>query len=168
MRPATANNVSAPPVRAMRPFYNLPLSVESKFVNGAVQFFIDNIFLIAVAFISGAMLVWPLVRARAAGPSLTTLQATQLINTKHAQVVDVRGAEEFGKGSLPNAKNIPAAKIGDRLGDLKKERPVILICNTGKTAGPAAAQLRAAGFGEVYVLAGGLAAWREAGLPLRA
>jgi rhodanese-related sulfurtransferase len=114
------------------------------------------------------MLLWPVLRARAAGPSLTTLQATQLINAKHAQVVDVRSAEEFGKGSLPNARNIPTAAMRQRAGELKKERPVILVCNSGRSAVPAAAQLRAAGFAEVYVLAGGLMAWREAGLPVKA
>jgi rhodanese-related sulfurtransferase len=132
-----------------------------------VQFFIDNIFLIAIAFMSGAMLVWPLIRNRAAGPALSTLQATQLINSKNAQIVDVRNADDFAKGSLPNARNLPTAAIKDRLGELKKERPVIVVCNTGNTAGPAAAQLREAGFGEVFVLAGGLAAWREAGLPVK-
>ncbi len=132
-----------------------------------MRFFIDNIFLIAVALVSGGMLLWPLIRARAAGPSVSTLQATQLINSKHAQVVDVRGEDEFGRGSLPNAKNIPTPKIAQRAAELKKDRPVILVCNTGRSAAPAAAQLRAAGFGEVYVLAGGLAAWREAGLPVR-
>ena len=49
-------------------------------IGRTVQFFIDNLLLIAVAFVSGAMLVWPFVRARASGPSLSTLQATQLIN----------------------------------------------------------------------------------------
>jgi rhodanese-related sulfurtransferase len=133
-----------------------------------VQFFIDNIFLIAIAFISGAMLVWPLIRNRAGGPLLTTLQATQLINSKNAQVLDVRSAEDFAKGSLPGARNVPAASVKDRAGELKKDRPVIVVCNSGTTAGPAAAQLRAAGVAEVFVLAGGLAAWREAGLPVRA
>ncbi len=132
-----------------------------------MQFFIDNIFLIAIAFLSGAMLVWPLIRSRAAGPALSTLQATQLINSKNAQIVDVRNADDFAKGSLPNARNVPTAALKDRLGELKKERPVIVVCNTGNTAGPAAAQLRAAGFGEVFVLSGGLAAWREAGLPVK-
>jgi rhodanese-related sulfurtransferase len=132
-----------------------------------VQFFIDNIFLIGVAFVSGGMLVWPLVRARASGPALSTLQATQMINSRHAQVVDVRSAEDFGKGSLPNAKNIPLAKLQERVGELKKDRPVIVVCNSGRSAAPGAAQLRAAGLNDVYVLAGGLAAWREAGLPLR-
>jgi rhodanese-related sulfurtransferase len=132
-----------------------------------VQFFTENIFLFAIAFASGAMLLWPLMRARAAGPTLTTLEATRLINSKNAQVVDVRAAEEFAGGSLPNAKNIPTATLKDRAGELKKERPVILVCNTGSTAGPAAAQLRAGGFAEVFVLAGGIAGWRAAGLPLR-
>jgi rhodanese-related sulfurtransferase len=132
-----------------------------------VQFFLDNIFLIAVAFVSGAMLVWPLVRSRAAGPALSTLQATQLINSRNAVVVDVRPPEEFAKGSLPGARNLPEDKIGERMRDLKKDKPLIVVCATGNRAGRIAAQLRAGGFGEVYVLAGGLAAWREAGLPIR-
>jgi rhodanese-related sulfurtransferase len=134
-----------------------------------VQFFIDNALLITVAFVSGGMLLWPLLRSRAAGPALTTLQATQLINGKHAQVVDVRDAAEFARGSLPNAKNIPLGELGGRAGkELKKDRPVIVLCAAGNIAGRAAAQLRAAGLAEVYVLAGGLNAWREAGLPIRA
>src|SRR5512147_820130 len=113
------------------------------------------------------MLAWPLLKNRASGPALSTLQATQLINSRNATIVDIRSPEEFAKGSLPNAKNIPADKIGERLRELKKDKPLIVVCATGSTAGRAAAQLRAAGFSEVYVLAGGLAAWREAGLPVR-
>jgi rhodanese-related sulfurtransferase len=132
-----------------------------------VQFFIDNIFLIAIAFISGGMLVWPFVRSRAAGPALSTLQATQLINAKNAVVVDVRTPEEFAAGSLPGARNVPVDKFDQKLKDIKKDKPLIVVCATGNRAGKAAAQLRASGFGEVYVLAGGLAAWRDAGLPIR-
>ncbi len=132
-----------------------------------LQFFSDNLVLIAIAFVSGGMLIWPLVRSRAAGPALSTLQATQLINSKHAVVVDVRAPEEFAKGSLPNARNFPADAVEARAGELKKDRPVIVVCPNGKLAGRAAAQLRGKGITEVYVLGGGIAAWREAGLPLR-
>jgi rhodanese-related sulfurtransferase len=132
-----------------------------------LQFLTDNLLLIAIAFVSGALLVWPLVRGRAGGPALNTLQATQLINGKHAQVVDVRPADEFAKGSLPNARNLPRDKLKDAPAGLKKDKPVIVVCNTGTSAPSAAAQLRALGYGEVYVLAGGLSAWREAGLPVR-
>lgn len=133
-----------------------------------MQFFLDNIVLIAVAFASGAMLVWPLVKARASGPTLSTLQATQLINTRNPQVVDLRSVDEFAKGSLPNARNIPVDKVVERVADLKKDKPVLLVCATGSSAGRTAALLRGKGFSDVYVLGGGLAAWREAGLPVRA
>ena len=133
-----------------------------------LQFFLDNILLIGVAFISGAMLVWPLVRGTASGPTLSTLQATQLINSRNPQVVDIRNAEDFAKGSLPTARNIPAAKVAERVGELKKDKPVLLVCATGTSAGRTAALLRAQGYGDVDVLGGGLAAWREAGLPVRA
>jgi rhodanese-related sulfurtransferase len=133
-----------------------------------VQFLLDNLILIAVAFVSGAMLVWPLVRGRASGPTVSTLQATQLINSRNPQVVDLRDAEDFAKGSLPNARNIPAGKVAERVADLKKDKPVLLVCATGTSAGRTAAMLRSQGFSDVYVLGGGLAAWREAGLPVRA
>lgn len=133
-----------------------------------MQFFIDNITLVAIAFISGALLMWPFFRSRASGPSLTTLQVTQLINQKSAQVVDVRDATEFTKGSLPGAKNMPAATVAERSSELKKDKPVVVVDAGGAHAGRVATQLRVAGFAEVFVLAGGLAAWREAGLPVRA
>jgi rhodanese-related sulfurtransferase len=132
-----------------------------------VQFILDNILLITLAGVSGALLLLPLLRERAAGPSVTTLVATQMINSRHAQIVDVRPAEEFAAGSVPNARNIPLAEIGQRASELRKDRPVILVCNHGRTAPRAASKLRAGGIGEVYVLAGGVAAWREAGLPVR-
>lgn len=132
-----------------------------------MQFFIDNFLLIAVAFVSGGMLVWPLIKSRASGPALSTVQATQLINSRHAAIVDIRTPDEFSKGSLPNARNIPVEKLGSRVGELKKDKPVIVVCANGKNANSAAADLRSRGIAEVYVLAGGLAAWRDAGLPLR-
>jgi rhodanese-related sulfurtransferase len=132
-----------------------------------VQFVLDNWLLIATACVSGGLLLWPLVRDGAGGHNVTTLAATQLINTRHAQVVDVREAEQFANGSLPNARNIPLTEIGQRFGELRKDRPVILVSDPGRSAHGAASKLRAGGVGEVYVLAGGVTAWREAGLPIR-
>ena len=126
-----------------------------------------NLLLIAVACVSGAFLLWPMLRERGGHPSLSTLAATQLINSRHAQVVDVRLPEQFATGSVPNARNIPLAEIGQRCGELRKDRPVILVCNDGRAAHGAASKLRASGIGEVYVLAGGVTAWRDAGLPIR-
>lgn len=132
-----------------------------------MQFLLENIFLIAIALVSGAMLLWPLVRSRVAGPALTTLQVTQLINSRNATVVDIRAPEEFAKGSLPNARNLPADKVKDRVRELKKDKPLIVVCANGQAAGKVAALLRSSGFTDVFILGGGLAAWRDAGLPIR-
>ena len=132
-----------------------------------MQFFIDNALLIAVAFVSGGMLLWPLLRSRAAGPAVSTLQATQLINSRNAVVIDVRTPEEFASGSLPGARNVPVDKFDQKMRDIKKDKPLIVVCASGSRAGRAATQLRASGCAEVYVLAGGISAWREAGLPIR-
>ena len=100
-----------------------------------MQFLIENIFLISIAFFSGAMLLWPMVRSRVAGPALTTLQVTQLINGKNATIVDIRSPEEFAKGSLPNARNLPPDKVKAGAGALKKDKPVIVVCANGRAAG---------------------------------
>jgi rhodanese-related sulfurtransferase len=132
-----------------------------------VQFVLDNWLLIAMACVSGGLLLWPLLRDGTGGDRITTLAATQMINSRHAQVVDVRAPEQFAAGSVPNARNIPLGEIGQRSNELRKDRPVILVCDPGRTAHSAVSKLRAGGVGEVYVLAGGVAAWREAGLPIR-
>lgn len=134
-----------------------------------MQFLLNqiNLLLIAVLCVSGGLLLWPMLRQRSGGPSVSTLVATQMINSRHAQVVDVRAPDQFAAGSVPSARNIPLADIGQRSGELRKDRPVILVCNHGRTAHGAASKLRASGIGEVYVLAGGVAAWRDAGLPIR-
>ena len=132
-----------------------------------VPFLLDNLLLIAATLVIGGLLAWPLVRERLGGPSVSTLLATQMINSRSAQVIDVREAAEFAEGSLPGARNLPLTQLKERAAELKKDRPVIVVCAHGRTASIGAARLRTAGFAEVFILAGGLAAWREAGLPLR-
>jgi phage shock protein E len=72
-----------------------------------------------------------------------------------AQIVDVRSPEEFRDGFYPGAKNIPVQEIGGRLGELKKDKAVVLYCASGGRSGMAARVLKQAGFADV-VNAGGL------------
>jgi rhodanese-related sulfurtransferase len=129
----------------------------------------DNIFLIAVAFASGAMLVWPMVRRGAGGPSVNTLEATQLINRQDALVVDVREQAEFAQSHILNARLLPLSQLDARLADIEKfkDKPVIVYCATGNRSSAAAAAMRKSGFSNVSNLSGGFAAWRQAGLPVQ-
>jgi len=132
-----------------------------------MKFLTENIFLIAIAFVSGAMLVWPLVRRGAAGASVGTLEATMLINQKDAVVIDVREPGEFAQAHILNARNVPQGEIEARIKELErfKEKPVIVSCATGNLSGSAASVLSKNGFRNVVNLAGGIAAWQQAGLP---
>jgi rhodanese-related sulfurtransferase len=133
-----------------------------------LKFVLDNIFLVAVAFVSGAMLLWPVLRRGAGGASVNTLEATQLINRQDALVVDVRTVEEFRSGHILNARNVPLPQLESRLSDLEryKKKPVIVACESGSRSGAAASALRKHGFEQVFNLSGGTAAWQQAGLPV--
>jgi rhodanese-related sulfurtransferase len=133
-----------------------------------MDFIKNNIFLIAVAFVSGAMLIFPLVRSRASGPSVGTTEATQLINREDALLIDVRDAEEYAKGHILGARNIPLAQLESRIGELEKhkEKPVIVSCDSGGRSAGALSTLRGKGFARAVNLAGGLNAWKQAGLPV--
>ena len=134
-----------------------------------MKFVLDNIFLIAVAFVSGAMLVWPLVRRGAGGPSVNTLEATQMINRQDALVLDVREQAEFAQSHILNARGLPLSQIEARFGDIEKfkDKPVIVYCASGNRSSTAAAALRKHGFSKVFNLNGGFGAWQQAGLPVQ-
>ncbi|TGG92359.1 rhodanese-like domain-containing protein [Natronospirillum operosum] len=102
------------------------------------------------------------------GQALTPQQATNLINTQDAIVVDVRKPEDYSKGHLPHAISIPAAKLKDRIGELDKYKgkPVIVVCQVGHSAGASGAELRKAGFDPVYRLKGGVMEWQSSRMPL--
>jgi rhodanese-related sulfurtransferase len=133
-----------------------------------MEFIIKNWALIAVAAVSGGMLLWPLLRRGAGGPWVNTLEATQLINRSDALVIDLRGAEDYAKGHVLGARSVPLADLERRAGELDKfkGKPLILHCAEGNRAGGGVAVLRAKGFDKVHNLAGGYAAWLQAGLPV--
>src|SRR5262244_3549330 len=49
-----------------------------------------------LALVSGAMLLWPLVRRTTGGPWVNTTEAIVLINRQDALVVDVRDGGDYG------------------------------------------------------------------------
>ena len=133
-----------------------------------IKFVGDNLFLVGVALVSGAMLVWPAVRRAGGSASVSTLQATLLMNQQNALVLDVREAAEYEKGHVLAARNIPLGELEARSAELEKHKakPVIVACDDGNRSGRAATALRKRGFEQVFTLSGGIGAWRQAGLPL--
>ncbi len=134
-----------------------------------MKFVMDNIFLVAVAVVSGAMLVLPLLRRGAGGPSVTTLEATQMINRQDALLLDVREQAEYAQAHILNARGLPLSQLEARIGDIEKfkDKPLIVYCATDNRSSSAAATLKKRGFSNVVILSGGFAAWQQAGLPVQ-
>jgi rhodanese-related sulfurtransferase len=83
------------------------------------------------------------------------------------QVLDVRGAAELeGElGKLAGAQLIPLDDLRARAAEVSGDRPVVVVCQTGKRSAMAAAILKKAGLTRVANIAGGMVRWRELGLP---
>jgi len=133
-----------------------------------VQFVQQNIWLVLIAVVSGLMFLWPTVAKRFSRTrEVGVAEAVQLINRQDAAILDVREPGEFKGGHIPNARNVPAGQLGERMKELEKlrKRPILVTCATGSRSAAACGELHKAGFEQVYALAGGMGAWQQAGMP---
>lgn len=133
-----------------------------------MSFFIDNWPLVLLALTSGGMLLWPVITKGAQGGGLSPTEAVMLMNREKAVVVDVCEPAEFVAGHVTGAKNIPVAELESKLPTAVKNKtvPLILVCASGVRSRRALAVATRLGYDKAQSLAGGMGAWREAGLPV--
>jgi rhodanese-related sulfurtransferase len=136
-----------------------------------IEFITNNWYLFAALIVISLLIGIDTMR-RGAGHStqISAVQLPQFINHENAVVVDVCDSEEFRKGHIPSAINIPAGEVKDSLDRLQKyrakDRPIVLSCRNGQRASRSAGILRKNEFKRVYTLSGGLAAWEKENLPI--
>lgn len=80
-------------------------------------------------------------------------------------LLDVREADEFAWGRVPNSVHIPLYELPARLHELPEHRPLSVICKVGARSAQATMWLRAQGV-DARNVRGGVVAWAQAGLPL--
>ncbi|MCU0451079.1 MAG: thioredoxin domain-containing protein [Bernardetiaceae bacterium] len=119
-------------------------------------------------FLLAALLVSSAVLGQSAQKLEAGAFAQKLAATPQAQVLDVRTKGEFAANHLSNALqadyNQPA-EFAERTKFLDKTKPVFVYCLAGGRSAKAAEMLAAQGFTQVYDLAGGMNAWRNAKQP---
>lgn len=134
-----------------------------------MSFIKNNIGLIGLAIGSAGMLLWPWLSGKSRKVAeLSPSMAVLLINRQSPLVLDVRDAKEFVEGHLPDAKNIPLAELDKRLAEIEawKDKPVLVNCKSGARSETACSLLHRRGFTQLNSLAGGIAAWQTAKLPV--
>lgn len=109
-----------------------------------------------------AVLVLVLAGCSQAGyKNLGAEEAQKLIDSNtNLDVVDVREQFEYEQGHIPGATLIPVGELENRLSELDKDQPVLLVCLSGARSAVGADLLVKNGFKEVYNLAGGMQSWQ--------
>lgn len=130
------------------------------------QFLGEQWILVAALATTLGMLI--LHETRKAGPALSITEAVQLVNNEEGVFLDIRDPGDYARGHITDALHIPAATLGKRAGELEKfrEKPVVVVCKMGQSAGPATKTLRAQGFSRAQKLSGGMMEWDAQKLPV--
>ena len=79
------------------------------------------------------------------------------------QLVDVREPDEFigVLGHIDQARSIPLGQLPERLAELDRALPVVVVCRSGARSARAVGILKAAGLAQVAHLAGGMLHWNQ-------
>ena len=97
--------------------------------------------------------------------TISVPQAKELLGSG-ATLIDVRSAQEWRTGRAPQARHVPLDRLQGSTTGIQKSRPVITVCASGVRSASAARLLAAKGY-DAYSVRGGMAAWRQAGEPVR-
>lgn len=130
-----------------------------------MKFLLDNWMLITVALASGLALLFPALNK---GQGLSPQDMVQLMNREKAIVIDVCEPDEFARGHVIGAKNLPLGQLEEKLAQVVKSKSaqVVMVCQVGARSARAVATARKLGFENVQSLAGGLKAWQAASMPV--
>lgn len=130
---------------------------------------------IAVLAVTVLLCMWiiklPTALRSRKGGVLDPLQLEVLMPGVRPIIVDLRPREEFlGKhGHIRSAISVPIPEIMERIDEIRKEskgKPVVLVDETDELSHSARPIFEANGFTWLYVLKGGLRAWRAGKLPV--
>jgi len=132
-----------------------------------LNFLIESWYLVLVAIVSGGLLLWPMIKGAAYGGKINVTEAVRLINREKGVLIDVSEPAEFASAHAAGSRSVPLKAL-ETSNNLPKNKalPLVIVCPSGTRSVRAAATLKKLGFENPQVLAGGLAAWREANMPL--
>jgi len=89
-----------------------------------------------------------------------------LASEREACLVDVREPEETALGHPPGVRLLPLRRLVEAARDLPKDRPIVLVCRSGRRSTRGMHMLLDLGFADVYNLKGGILSWKAAGRSL--
>lgn len=102
-------------------------------------------------------------------PQISPLEAKRRLDAGTAVLIDIREPAEYARENIAAARLVPLSRLSPE--EFARERAaattIIFHCQSGNRTCMNFDRLEAVGLPEVYVLEGGLGAWKQAGLPTR-
>jgi len=80
--------------------------------------------------------------------------------------LDVREQSEWDEYHIPNTTLIPLGELPNRLNELPKDQPIVVVCRSGNRSQSGRDILLDAGFTNVTSMSGGLKEWSSQGYPI--
>jgi len=116
-------------------------------------------------------LVWVFAGRSGAGGSglpaeISVQQAYQRYQAGDAFFLDVRTPPEWEEYHIPDTTLIPLDELPNRLDEVPRDRPIVVVCRSGNRSAVGRDILKQAGFTNVTSMAGGVKTWRTAGYPV--
>lgn len=98
----------------------------------------------------------------------TPAGAVILMNRENAVVLDVRESGDYAKGHIEGAVHLPYSKLDERIAELEvyRDRPIIVVCQMGTSAGGVCKRLLKRGFTKISGLRGGMLSWEDQHMPV--
>jgi sulfur-carrier protein adenylyltransferase/sulfurtransferase len=94
-------------------------------------------------------------------PELDPVSLATRLFEGDVHLIDVREPHEWAIARIEGATLIPLATLDSRLGELPRDRDIVVHCKAGGRSTQAVKRLRAAGFDRVWNLAGGIQRWSQ-------
>ena len=105
-------------------------------------------------------LVWPTERVSA------PMMAEELAGADPPLVLDIRNPREWAAKHIDGSVNIPLNHLQDRIAEIPRDRRIAVHCAGGYRSSIAASILHQYGITNLIEMAGGMAAWEAAKLPV--
>ena len=100
--------------------------------------------------------------------NVTSREAKTLLErNKNVFLLDVRTPQENSQARLPGTVLIPIGEFERRIGEVPKNKTILVYCAVGSRSKPVAELLSQRGYKEVYHMTDGIVGWYRNGFPLQ-
>jgi molybdopterin/thiamine biosynthesis adenylyltransferase/rhodanese-related sulfurtransferase len=94
-------------------------------------------------------------------PAISVQELSRKLKHDRVLVLDVREPFEYDIARIDGSTLVPLGELPDRLGELPRDRQIVVMCKTGVRSAEAITFLQQEGFRDVYNLDGGITAWAK-------